>query len=220
MEKKLLKLKTLHETFLRLSRSFSHSDYDPSLQESFKDAFGKLNGMVSKRSFDNHQDSAPFSPNGSADSSQAKELPKTLAHAFSKASFEAAESLGNTTSDPIASALTKFGESNRKIGDARLELESQVVNKFTHPWTATLNNSIQFAMKARKELNNCRVNFDQAKMKLKHAKEGKLANAQDDLTKSETEYQDALRDAMYKMRLVVDSVSLIDLFLNFILSIA
>lgn len=74
------------------------------------------------------------------------------------------------------------------------------------PWSATLNVSVQFAVKARKQAQTARVQLEQAKMRMKTAKSDRMGQAQVELQESEEAYNNALSDATHKMKLVVDSV--------------
>jgi hypothetical protein len=79
-----------------------------------------------------------------------------------------------------------------------------------HPWNATLSNTIQHALKARKEVASARLSLDSAKTRLKNARPEKLGVAQSDLQQCEDVFNVAVHDAMVKMRSVVDSVCSFD----------
>lgn len=205
LENKLDKVKAMYETFLRLSRSFSHSDYDPSIAESVNVAVGKLNELVGRRPSADEVPSPRPVANGVHQRAQTGEevVPRTLAHAFARASQATAIQLGEH--EPLGAALNKLSHSHDRIGNARLKMETDVNARFVQPWSAALNSNVQFAVKAKKVLAQARLAFDQAKMKLKNAKPDKLAHAQEELAHAEEAFNTALKDAQYKIRLVVES---------------
>lgn len=94
-----------------------------------------------------------------------KPAPKTLNHALARAAHSASMLL--EPSDPLATALEKYALAAEKVGDARLQQDAHVVNKFNHAFNTTLNTNINFAIKARKNVENARLSLDAAKSKAK-----------------------------------------------------
>ena len=50
-----------------------------------------------------------------------------------------------------------------QVGDARLQQDSVIVDKFLTPWQATLSSSIALAMKARANVKTARLELDAAR---------------------------------------------------------
>lgn len=80
-----------------------------------------------------------------------------------------------------------------------------MVAKFVQPWSSTLNMNIQFAFKARKQVQTAKMALDSSKMRLKQSKPERLGQSQVEMQEAEEVYNAALSDALHKMRLVVDS---------------
>lgn len=210
LEVKLEKIKILYETFLRLSRNFTHNDYDASVAETVKDAYGKFNDLVIKPTQQQlaggNQSGNPgnVSYGGNQQQQQAEIVtPPTFAHALARASSQGALTLG--TEEPLGAALTKYSAAQDKLGNARLKMETEVVQKFVQPWTATLHTNIAFALKSKKQVQSTRLALNAAKSTMKSAKPDRLPQAQLDLETAEQELQQALQDSMHKIHLVVNS---------------
>ncbi|KAI3642149.1 hypothetical protein MP228_011704 [Amoeboaphelidium protococcarum] len=213
-EQKLEQVKSLYETMLRLYRPLTLTDYDPSVGENLKDiyskmseAFGQLKPPASQQqqAAESPITSSPvrasqFSSTGGNGSSAQEEIPKTLAHAISKASHQHGVLLGQE--DPLGAALKRFAEAQDEIGFTRLKLEEEVANKFMQPFSATLNTNIQFAIKAKKQLWSAKQHFEVTKTRFKNAP---TPQVQADMEKAELTFNDALKDAQYKVKLVVGS---------------
>lgn len=101
--------------------------------------------------------------------------------------------------------MKKYSIAQDRIGNARLKLETDVHSKFVQPWAATLNTNVQFAIKAKKQVQTARLALDAAKTRLKNAKPERLPQAQQELSQAEDELNSAIKDATYKIHLVVDS---------------
>lgn len=182
LDQKLEKLKGVYENLLRLALQFTQSDYEPKLDESIKDVVGSVLSQVSQ----------PQSPT--------RDLPATHAHALSRATM-----LDLNENDPVSVGLSKFSATQERAGNAKLRFNGDVQTKFIQPWSNTLKNNISTAVQARKKLMHDKHQFDLAKTRLKHSKDSELLKTQEDMNKWEMEYNDALRDAEYKYKLVVDS---------------
>jgi Bin/amphiphysin/Rvs domain for vesicular trafficking len=99
----------------------------------------------------------------------AKPQPKTFAHAIARSSLAASQTLKTTGTeeDALAMALEKYAIAQEKVGEARLAQDAAIQAKFLQGWSTTLNTSIQFATKARKGVDNARLNLDATKAKLR-----------------------------------------------------
>ena len=72
---------------------------------------------------------------------------------------------GSTDPDPLAQGLEKIAIAQEKVGEARLAQDEQIQGKFLAGWSATLNQNIKAADKARTAVNNARLSLDAAKSK-------------------------------------------------------
>jgi hypothetical protein len=101
----------------------------------------------------------------------AKPQPKTFSHAIARASLTGSRDIavatpqGSTVPDPLAQGLEKFAIAEEKVGEARLDQDEKIQNKFLAGWSATLNQSIKAADKARAAVQNARLQLDAAKSK-------------------------------------------------------
>jgi hypothetical protein len=95
-----------------------------------------------------------------------KAAPKTFNHALGRAALSSAHALAS--SDPLATALEKYALASEKVGEARLQQDAQIVSRFNAAFTTTLNTNINFAQKARKNVENARLSLDAAKAKARN----------------------------------------------------
>lgn len=98
-----------------------------------------------------------------------KPQPKTFSHAIARAALSGSQSIsmgtpqGSTVPDPLAQGLEKFAIAEEKVGEARLDQDEKIQNKFLAGWSATLNQSLKAADKARAAVQNARLSLDSAK---------------------------------------------------------
>lgn len=98
-----------------------------------------------------------------------KPQPKTFSHAIARASLAGSQAIamgtpqGSTVPDPLAQGLEKFAIAEEKVGEARLDQDEKIQNKFLAGWSATLNQSIKAADKARAAVQTARLQLDAAK---------------------------------------------------------
>ncbi|RKO88119.1 hypothetical protein BDK51DRAFT_23078 [Blyttiomyces helicus] len=205
LEEKVDKIKRLHENFLRVSRNFTlpHYDYEPPLKETM---FDFATSVGDKATFlaaagakaAGVQAAPPVSPR-----SGKEETPASLAHAFSRAAYVSVEDLG--TEEPLGAALKKFAAAEERVGNSRLQMDADATGKFHQPFSATLNQTIFNAMKARKKVQSVRLTYDACRARLKSAKPENVEPARIEMEASEDEFVAAVDDAMGKMKVVVES---------------
>jgi len=99
----------------------------------------------------------------------AKPQPKTFNHAIARASLAGSQSIamatpqGSTEPDPLSQGLEKYAIAQEKVGEARLDQDEKIQGKFLAGWSATLNQNIKSADKARTAVTNARLSLDAAK---------------------------------------------------------
>lgn len=69
--------------------------------------------------------------------------------------------------DPLATALEKYALASERVGEARLGQDSQIQSRFLAGWNTTLNTNLNFASRARKNVEKSRLSLDAVKA---HAK--------------------------------------------------
>jgi hypothetical protein len=72
-----------------------------------------------------------------------------------------------SSEDPLATALEKYAIASEKVGEARLAQDAQIQSRFLAGWSTTLNTNIQFATRARKNVENSRLSLDATKASAK-----------------------------------------------------
>jgi Bin/amphiphysin/Rvs domain for vesicular trafficking len=99
--------------------------------------------------------------------------PKTFNHAIARASLASSQILKNVEhsataqEDPLVTALEKYAIAQEKVGEARLAQDAAIQARYLAGWSTTLNNQIQSAARARKEVENARLSLDATRAKAK-----------------------------------------------------
>lgn len=101
----------------------------------------------------------------------AKPQPKTFSHAVARAALNSSHTLSGEHAgageDPLATALEKYALASEKVGEARLAQDAAIQSRFLAGWSTTLNTNIMFATRARKAVENSRLNLDATKANAK-----------------------------------------------------
>ncbi|KAG4106600.1 hypothetical protein H8356DRAFT_922804 [Neocallimastix lanati (nom. inval.)] len=185
LEERVDKIRELHEFLLKVTKHYTRSthDYDQSLGESFYDTATKVSEKISSK-----PESTPKSPT----------TPMSQGHAISKVCLDTANSIlaSKDENDPFGVALKKISNSYENIGEAKVAEDNAIVENFWKPFNTTLNSSIAFAMKARRNVYSARLNYDACKQNLKNAK---IENV------DVGEFVRAVEEAMSKMKIVIES---------------
>lgn len=174
LEKRIEALKQVHQKMLSVTSQYTHEayDYPPNLRESM----GDLGRTIAEKV---HLLSSATSPEDAARAftapPSAKPQPKTLNHALARASLassqllqsaEATDEKGSAgVQDSLATALEKYALAEEKVGEARLNQDAQIQARFLAGWSTTLNTNLMFAAKARKAVEQARLNLDATKAK-------------------------------------------------------
>ena len=61
--------------------------------------------------------------------------------------------------------MEKYALAEEKVGEARLEQDNAIQQRFLAPWNTTLNTNIMFATRARRAVENARLSLDATKGK-------------------------------------------------------
>ncbi len=97
------------------------------------------------------------------------EVQKTLPHALSRAAASGAVEVGPSR---LSTVLKTYAVAQDKVGSARLVQDEEVSKNFIQPWSATLNTSIQAAIKSRQNVKAARISLDASRHTLKNATGG------------------------------------------------
>ncbi|CAB4415095.1 unnamed protein product [Rhizophagus irregularis] len=129
--------------------------------------------------------------------------PKTYHHALARSCTQGAELLG--TEDPFGAALNKYATVQERIGDHRIKMDSEITQKFVQPFNITLNTSIQFAMRARRNVNSTRLALDSAKRRYKSIRGERSEAARLEVEQAEDQFVAAVEEATTLMKSVLET---------------
>ncbi|KAJ9669846.1 BAR domain-containing protein [Coniosporium apollinis] len=168
LEKRVDALKAVHQKMLQVTSHYTHEayDYPSNLRESFNDLGRTVAEKVQLLSSANSPAEAQAALVAPA---SAKPQPKTFAHAQARAALNASHVLAAEANhqgigeDPLATGLEKFAVAAEKVGEARLNQDAQIQSRFLAGWSTTLNTNLMFATRARKSVENARLNLDATK---------------------------------------------------------
>jgi len=144
------------------------------------------------------QRSAGISNPSPVPASPTSDIPKSLAHAFSKVAYYS--SFYYPAEDPTALALKKFSASQDRLGNLKLQLDHDVTTKFHEPFINTLSTSIAESSKARRHVQAVRLTYDASRA---HAKTSSTDASKKEMEACEDEFVSAVEAAMGKMKAVV-----------------
>jgi len=129
--------------------------------------------------------------------------PKTIYNAYAKSAFEGAGVLG--TDDSFGTVLMKFGSVEDKIGDNKARMNQEIQTRVISPLSATLNTSIQLAMKARRNVQALRLELDGLRSRHKNVKPERSAQAKKEIDDAEEALVLAVDESSELMRNVIDN---------------
>lgn len=189
-------------------------DYPPNIKESFQDLGRTVTEKV-------HLLSSATSP-AEAQAAlvappSAKPQPKTFSHALARASLASSQLLHQhhtgAGEDPLATALEKVALAEERVGEARLAQDAQIQSRYLAGWNTTLNTNLQFATRARKNVENSRLSLDAVKAHAKgttfklgspgaqQSQEPELSTeAQEEIEKAEDEFVTQTEEAVGVMK--------------------
>lgn len=191
LEKRVDALRNVHTKLLSVTQQYATEayDYPPNLGESIGDMSRTVSEKVkllSKVSSAQEAQAALTAP------SATKPQPKTFNHAIARASLASAQFVaesdvrGKAQDDPLATGLEKYAIAQERVGEARLHQDETIQQKFLAGWTTTLNTNIASALKARRDVENSRLQLDAIKGRAK-ARFGGSEHNFDERTRQEVE---------------------------------
>ncbi|KAF2151865.1 hypothetical protein K461DRAFT_294739 [Myriangium duriaei CBS 260.36] len=166
LEKRCDALKALHTKLLAVTSQYSNEayDYPPNIRESFGDLSRTVSEKVKLLS---SASSAAEAQAAFTAPPSSKPAPKTFNHAMARAALAGSQTLAQSDvhggADQLTGALEKIAIAQEKVGEARLYQDNQIGSRFLQPWQTTLNTSIGYATKARKNVENARLGLDAVK---------------------------------------------------------
>jgi len=212
LEKRIEALKAVHTKLLAVTSQYTHEayDYPPNIRESFTDlsrTVGEKVKLLSTASSAAEAQQAFTAPPST------KPQPKTFNHAIARASLAGSQQLVMSedagTQDPLAQALERYAIAQEKVGEARLDQDHKIQQRFLTGWSTTLNTNLGYAAKARKAVESARLNLDATKARLRAKVGDNEANMNDaqraELEKAEDDFVNQTEEAAGVMRNVLDT---------------
>lgn len=192
-------------------------DYPPNIKETF----GDLGRTVSEKVQLLSTATTPAEAQAALTAPPtAKPQPKTFSHALARASLSGSQTLHQQHTgageDPLATALEKYALASERVGEARLAQDAQIQSRFLAGWNTTLNTNLQFATRARKNVEKSRLTLDSVKSRVKgntwkmaaggnpreehHNEQDLSAEAQEEIEKAEDEFVTQTEEAVGVMK--------------------
>jgi hypothetical protein len=190
-------------------------DYPPNIKETF----GDLGRTVSEKVQLLSTASTPAEAQAALTAPpSAKPQPKTFSHALARASLSGSQTLHQQHTgageDPLATALEKYALASERVGEARLAQDAQIQSRFLAGWNTTLNTNLQFATRARKNVEKSRLTLDSVKSRVKgntwkmganpreeqHHDQDLSPEAQEEIEKAEDEFVTQTEEAVGVMK--------------------
>lgn len=156
--------------YILLRSQFANETYD--YPANIKESLSDLSRTVSEKVHLLSTATSTFEAQAALTAPSSSRLqPKTFSHAIARASLASSqilsEHLSGSGEDPLATALEKYAVASERVGEARLAQDSQIQSRFLAAWSTTLNTTLTFATRARRNVENARLMLDAAKAKSK-----------------------------------------------------
>ncbi|KAG8760420.1 hypothetical protein FRC14_003117 [Serendipita sp. 396] len=202
LESRVDALRQAHLTLQRIARVYETETYDypVQVQQSIAELSTNVAHNVTSFAAANLKDTSIPAPSVTP---AAKPLPKTLPHAISRAALAGASSLGPDIR--LGKALDLYGNAMEKVGQARLDQDDVIVERFLQPWNVTVTSSIAVAMQARTAVRASRLHLDSAKQTLKAAAPAKQEQARLEVENAEDDLVQKTEVAITLMKTVLDN---------------
>ncbi|ORY85338.1 Bin/amphiphysin/Rvs domain for vesicular trafficking-domain-containing protein [Leucosporidium creatinivorum] len=201
LERRVDGLRTAHLNLLKVAKSYEGAyDYPVHINESVAEIGGSLAHNLSYWAAAATKGTNLPQP---AVSEKPVEVQKTLPHALSRASASGAVEVGPGR---LANVLKTYAVVQDKVGSARTIQDEEIAKNFLQPWSATLNSSLQAAIKSRQNVKAARISLDALRGTLKSATGGpRQEQARLEVEAAEEKLVNATEEAINLMRSVLDN---------------
>lgn len=212
LEKKVDTLKTVYQNLLSVTSTYENEayDYPSNLRDSVIDITKTVSTKVEKLANARSRDEAQ----AILIASNPKTQPKTLNHAISTSTNLSAlkiqQSSNDDSFDSVAQGLTQIGQTETKIGEARLQQDALIRTHVNDQFRKQLRTNLQRSDKARKLVENKRLSYDAARASLKNARPEKEASLRVTLETLEDEFAAATEEAVSVMKNVLENTSILN----------
>lgn len=196
-------LKSAHNFVLSVTSVYDNESYDypPNLREALTDISRTVQERVNEVANAHSAQEAGEILVGRRE--QSHKPHKTLNHALSRAFDSGATAAQHAGLEPLQTALKELSVAENNLGNARIE-QDETIRRVNAQYRSTLHTRLQIAAKARKTVQNCRLQLDANKSALKTARPERHAELQTDVEKAEDDFAAAIEDAITVMRNVLD----------------
>ncbi|GJN91759.1 hypothetical protein Rhopal_004782-T1 [Rhodotorula paludigena] len=201
LERRVDGLRTAHQKLLRVAKAYEGNyDYPVNLGESAGEIGGSLAHNLS--AFAAAATKGTHLPSPQVHDKPV-EVQKTLPHALSRAAASGAVEVGPGR---LANVLKTYAVTQDKVGSARIRHDEEISKNFLQPWSASLNSSIQAAVKARQTVKQARISLDATRAQFKNATGGpKQEQARMEVEAAEEHLVESTEQAINLMRSVLEN---------------
>ena len=194
---------------LKVSRTYSNPSYDypVQLQESLIGMTTTVTREIQHLGLYSTSSAAERAASTTSTTSNLPtEEPKSLLHGLSRVAAQGSEAIG--VEEPLGTALFKYATITEKVADARIKMDQQIVEKFNKPVQATLNSSIEQALKSRRNVQSIRLSLDACKARYRSARPEKSEAARLEVEQAEDQFVAAVEEASNYMKAALANVSI------------
>ncbi|BGP36876.1 BAR domain-containing protein [Rhodotorula kratochvilovae] len=202
LERRVDGLRAAHQKLLAVARVYETGTYDYPVN--LTESAGEIGGSIAH----NLSSWAAAATKGThlpqpAVLDKPSSYEKTLPHALSRAAASGAVEVGPGR---LADVLKTYAVAQDKVGAARTRMDREISTSFLPPWSATLNTSIQAALKARQVVKQARISLDATRATFKHATGGpKQEQARMEVEAAEEHLVESTETAINLMRSVLEN---------------
>ncbi|KAI9277810.1 hypothetical protein BY458DRAFT_471724 [Sporodiniella umbellata] len=198
LEKRLDALRDVQSNMLKVTRTYSNPSYDypVQVQQSLINITSKFTREIQQLTLNSAADRASAQQ-------AAPEESKTLLHGLSRVAAQGSQEVG--TEEALGTALFKYATITNKVADARVKMDQTIIEQFNKPVQTTLNNSIELANKARRNVQSIRLSLDACKDRYRSARPEKSEAARLEVEQAEDQFVAAVEESTNLMKAALEN---------------
>lgn len=218
LENKIETLRLVYSNLLTVTATYDQESYDNPLnvKETLNEVSKNLSLKVGKLAHARTTEEAQ----AALIAANPKGQPKTLNHSISTAANLSALKIQQSSTDDsfdlVAQGLTSIGQTELKLGEARLQQDKLIQERVNLQLRRQLKENLNRADKARKVVDNKRLSYDAARASFKSARPEKEASLRVQLETLEDEFTAAIEHAVSVMKQVTESSNVLDQLVEFV----
>ncbi|AMD20653.1 HDL091Cp [Eremothecium sinecaudum] len=218
LENRVERVKLIYDNFLKVTQIYEGESYDypqhinESVNEFTKVVTSKVQDLTKATSTEEAQNIL-ISPG------PAKE-PKTLNFALSKVALTSSEYLNKSGSEDtvLADILLKYSDIQAKIAQGRLQQDTLIQTRFNRKLRENIDTQFSAATKARKDVEQKRLQYDIARSNFSTAKPEKQASLRVQMEALEEQFAQATENASIVMASVLEHTQFLNEFKDLVLA--